>query len=223
MKFCAYCGNEMDENSAFCVACGNPVMKNSVSDQKTKFCANCGKQIDINADVCIACGCSTKHINKNNRSTVFCTNCGKEISVNAAVCVNCGCAVSSMSAVQNATSFQNVVSELSKRVKINSIIWFCIAGLQIIVGLTYNWVLLIPGVLNIICACMDLKYSKDVLTNQTGVIKKYEPIVGPVITAVYNLIIGGVIGVAGSVYYFVAIRQFVLGNRQVFEELESAS
>ena len=188
-----------------------------------KYCANCGKEIDDNADVCIGCGCSVKNINKNNRETVFCTHCGKEISANAAVCVNCGCAVSTAPVAQNGMSSDELVNELSKRVKINAIIWFCVAGLQIFLGITYNWILLIPGVLNLISAGMDLKLSKKVLTDQTGIIKEYEPIVGPVITAVYNLIIGGVIGVAGSVYYFVAIRQFVMNNRQAFEALEAES
>lgn len=188
-----------------------------------KYCANCGKEIDDNADVCIGCGCSTRNLNTSNRSTIFCTHCGKEISANAAVCVNCGCAVSSTPIVQNGMSSNDLVNELSKRVKIDAIIWFCIAGLQIIAGLTYYWILLIPGALNIIGACMDLKYSKEVLTNQTGIIKKYEPLVAPVITAIYNLVIGGVIGVAGSIYYFVAIRQFVLNNRQAFETLEMDS
>ncbi len=188
-----------------------------------KYCANCGKEIDDNADVCIGCGCSTKNIITTNRETIYCIHCGKEIVANAAVCINCGCAVSSTPIAQNGMSSNELVNELSKRVKIDAIIWFCIAGLQIIVGITYNWILLIPGVLNIICACMDLKYSKDVIINQSGIIKKYEPIVAPVITAVYNLIIGGVIGVAGSVYYFVALRQFVLNNRQAFEALETES
>ena len=186
-----------------------------------KYCANCGKEIDDRADVCIGCGCSTKSINTSNRETIYCTYCGKEIMANAAFCIHCGCAVSSTQNTQNGMSSGELVYELSKRVKVNAIIWFCVAGLQIIIGFIFNWIFLIPGALNIISACMDLQFSKKVLTDQTGVIQKYEPIAGPVITAVYNLLIGGVVGVAGSVYYFVAIRQFVLNNRRAFETLEA--
>ena len=190
---------------------------------KMKYCATCGKAIDDNADVCLGCGCSTRNFNSSNRQTIFCTNCGKEISANAVVCLNCGCSVSSAPLIQNKVASNELVNKLSKRLKINAVIWFCVAALQIIAGLTYNWILLIPGVLNILSACLDLKHSNDFFSYRNGIIKEYEPLVGPIITAVYNLIIGGVVGVAGSVYYFVAIRQFVLDNRQAFEALESES
>ena len=42
----------------------------------------------------------------------------------------------------------------------------------------------------------------------------------PIITLVYNLIFGGVIGVGGSIYYLVAIRKFVLGNKERFALIE---
>lgn len=188
-----------------------------------KYCANCGKEMDDYADVCIGCGCSAKGINTNNRQTVFCTHCGKEISANAAVCVNCGCAVFAPPIAQNGMSSDELTATLSKRVKIDGIIWLCIAALQIIAGISYNWVFLIPGVLNIFTAVRELNISKKVLTDQTGIIKEFEPLAGPIIAAVYNLIIGGIIGVAGSIYYFVAIRQFVMNNRQAFEALEVQS
>ncbi len=188
-----------------------------------KYCANCGKEMDDYADVCIGCGCSAKGINTNNRQTVFCTHCGKEIPANAAVCVNCGCAVFASPIAQNGMSSDELTVTLSKRVKIDGIIWLCIAVLQIIAGISYNWVFLIPGVLNIFTAVRELNISKKVLTDQTGIIKEFEPLAGPIIAAVYNLIIGGIIGVAGSIYYFVAIRQFVMNNRQAFEALEAQS
>ena len=36
-----------------------------------------------------------------------------------------------------------------------------------------------------------------------------------------NLVIGGVIGVIGSIYYFVAIRNFVMENKATFESLDN--
>ena len=47
-----------------------------------------------------------------------------------------------------------------------------------------------------------------------------KPLTGPIITLIYNLLIGGVIGVAGSIYYFAAVRGYVMENEQAFLELE---
>ena len=66
-----------------------------------------------------------------------------------------------------------------------------------------------------------MKYSKTLHENPTGIVAKFEPITGPVITLIYNLIIGGVIGVVGSIYYFVAIRNYVMENKQFFVSLDA--
>ena len=81
--------------------------------------------------------------------------------------------------------------------------------------------MLIVGVLNIISSIQDMKYSKILLENPTGIVAKFEPITGPIITLVYNLVIGGVIGVVGSIYYFVAIRNYVMENKQFFASLDA--
>ncbi|MGN0567832.1 MAG: zinc ribbon domain-containing protein [Acutalibacteraceae bacterium] len=184
------------------------------------YCANCGKEIDDNADVCIGCGCAVRNVNLQGRASRFCTHCGKEISAQAAVCVNCGCAVNANKTSTDMAKPEDLLNQLSSKVKINAIIWLCIAGIQVILGFAEAWVLLIPGVLNTISAIMDFKYSTEVLEKPEGIVKKFEPLVVPIITLIYNLFLGGVIGVAGSIYYLVAIRNFVLTNRTAFEELE---
>ncbi|MBR4172999.1 MAG: zinc ribbon domain-containing protein [Clostridia bacterium] len=60
----------------------------------------------------------------------------------------------------------------------------------------------------------------SVVTSPIGIYKKFEPIVMPIITLAYNLIFGGVIGVAGSIYYLFAIRNFVLNNKERFDRIE---
>lgn len=144
----------------------------------------------------------------------YCTHCGKEIKDEAVVCLSCGCAIEYKSVSQSFT--MDYIAELSKRVKINGIIWICIACIQIIMALTINWILGIIGILNLISAIRDLNYSKEVLTNQTGIIQRFEPIAGPIIILVYNVVFGGIIGVAGSIYYLVGIRGFVLNNKVNF-------
>lgn len=80
---------------------------------------------------------------------------------------------------------------------------------------------LIVGVLNLISGINDMKYSDEVIKNPTGIVKRFESLTGPVVTLVYNIIFDGVIGVVGSVYYLVAIRNFVMSNKAAFETLDA--
>ena len=104
---------------------------------------------------------------------------------------------------------------------VNGVIWIIIGVLQIIFGLWLNWFLLVVGVLNIVSAARDISYSKTVLTDQSEVIKRIEPLAMPIITLIYNFIFGGLIGVVGSIYYLAAIREFVMKNRAFFEPAEN--
>lgn len=154
----------------------------------------------------------------------YCTHCGKELLDEAVICVGCGCAVGG----QNNQTANNIVADgtallntLSQRLNTNGIIWLVIGILQILGGIFFNWFLLIVGVLNIISSVQDMQYSKTLLENPTGIVAKFEPLTGPIITLVYNLVIGGVIGVIGSIYYFLAIRNYVMENKQFFASLDA--
>lgn len=153
----------------------------------------------------------------------YCTHCGKGVVDEAVICVGCGCAVAGQGyPAYNVTADSNVLlNTLSQRLNTNGIIWLVIGILQILGGLFINWFLLIVGVLNIVSSVQDMKYSKTLHENPTGIVAKFEPITGPVITLIYNLIIGGVIGVVGSIYYFVAIRNYVMENKQFFVSLDA--
>lgn len=155
---------------------------------------------------------------------MYCPKCGKEIVQNASFCTGCGSAVGR----QNTVTANNVsvdgatlLNTLSQRLNTNGIIWFVIGILQILGGIFINWFLLIVGVLNVISSVQDMKYSKTLLENSTGIVAKFEPLTGPIITLVYNLVIGGVIGVVGSIYYFFAIRNYVMENKQFFASLDA--
>ena len=156
----------------------------------------------------------------------YCTHCGKELLDEAVICIGCGCAVGE----QNNQTVNNksvdgatLLNTLSQRLNTNGIIWLVIGILQILVGIFINWFFLLVGVLNIISSVQDMQYSKTLLENPTGIVAKFEPIVGPVITLVYNLVIGGVIGVIGSIYYFLAIRNYVMENKQFFASLDAVN
>lgn len=158
----------------------------------------------------------------------YCTKCGKELCDLAVVCVGCGCAVEAgpVSAAPvsvtpvSVTVSNDLLTKLSERIKMNGIIWIVIAIIQIIIGLCGTWLPLVVGVLNLVSAIKDMEYSKTVLQNPTGIVANFESLTSPIITLVYNLVIGGFIGVIGSIYYFVALRGFVMENKNAFLALE---
>ncbi len=158
---------------------------------------------------------------------MFCPNCGTAVGEQEKFCTACGHPVVSVAAQPTgeqpvpAVNAQPLLQTLSQRLNTNGIIWLVIGILQILGGLLIDWFVLVVGVLNVISAVQDMRYSKQVLVAPTGIVKKFEPLVGPIITLIYNLVIGGVIGVAGSIYYFVAIRSYVMENRAVFEALDA--
>ena len=154
----------------------------------------------------------------------FCEKCGKELLDEAVICVGCGCAVGEQNTqTVNNMSFDGatLLNTLSQRLNTNGIIWLVIGILQILGGIFINWFLLIVGVLNIISSVQDMQYSKTLLENPNGIVARFDPITAPIITLVYNLVIGGVIGVVGSIYYFVAIRNYVMENKQFFASLDA--
>lgn len=154
----------------------------------------------------------------------YCTHCGKELMDEAVICVGCGCSVAGQqrqSAYNATVDSVTLLNTLSQRLNTNGIIWLVIGILQILGGIFINWILLIVGVLNIISSVQDMQYSKTLLENPNGIVAKFEPITAPIITLVYNLVIGGVIGVVGSIYYFVAIRNYVMENKQFFASLDA--
>lgn len=164
----------------------------------------------------------------------FCSHCGKELLDEAVICTGCGCAVGGQQAQVQQPVYQQSVQQpmrdpvqllqtLSQRLHINGIIWLVIGILQILGGIFWDWWLLIVGVLNVISSIQDMQYSKKVLADPNGIVSKFEPLVGPIITLIYNLVIGGVIGVVGSIYYFVAIRNFVMENRTAFDAMDTTA
>lgn len=112
-----------------------------------------------------------------------------------------------------------LLNRLSQRLNTNGIIWIAIGILQILGGFFINWFLLIVGVLNIISSVQDMQYSKTLLENPNGIVAKFKPITAPIITLIYNLVVDGVVGVVGSIYYFFAIRNYVMENEHFLQAL----
>lgn len=155
----------------------------------------------------------------------YCSQCGTALSDEAIFCNNCGATTNEQSppaASPVATNMATLLNSLSQKLQTNGIIWLVIGILQVLGGVCFgfNEFLMIVGVLNIFSSINDMKYSKALLANPTEIVKHFEPLTGPIITLVYNLVFGGVIGVAGSVYYLVAIRNFVMENKVAFSSLD---
>lgn len=145
----------------------------------------------------------------------FCAHCGKELFDEAVVCPGCGCSTGT-APVQ--TKRTDLIRKLSEKVKTNAIIWLVIGILQVLAGVFGGWFVLIVGVLNIVSSVQDMNYSKALPENPTGIVQKFEPLTGPIITLCYNLVLGGIVGVVGSIYYFVGIRSFVMENREALAD-----
>lgn len=151
----------------------------------------------------------------------YCAYCGKELFDEAVICVGCGCsAVEDQIRNEPTVDATTLLTKLSKRLNTNAVIWFVIGILQILCGIFFYWFLLIVGFLNIISSVVDMKNSIAFLENPKGIVKNFKPLTGAIIILIYNLVAGGIIGVAGSIYYFVALRNYVMENKRFFESIE---
>ena len=153
---------------------------------------------------------------------MYCSKCGKEIMDEAAFCQNCGCPTgkTSTTATNEVTNY-DIVTTIAQRFNTNGIVWIVVAVLQIIIGLSGSWFTLIVGALNMFSAVQDINYSKTLAANPVGIVEKVKPLTSAIISLIYNLVIGGIIGVAGSIYYLIAVRGFVLKNEQAFLKIEN--
>ena len=190
MKYCCYCGTQLSDESKFCHSCGKATIE---LDSVGKYDFESCESGTADNDFC------------NQESNFEYTDSGYQ---------------SESYDVEVLGTKRDLVNTLSSRLRLNAILWFIVAGIQIIIGVCGVYFTLIVGVLNIISAINDLKSSRRILENQNGIVRAYEPITGAIITLVYNAVVGGVVGVAGSIYYLVAVRGFVLKNKKCFLDME---
>ena len=79
---------------------------------------------------------------------------------------------------------------------------------------------ILVGILNTVFGIKNIIYSNEILTNPTQILDKYRPIGGIIGTLIYNILFGGLIGVAGSIYAFV-VRGFVMSHAAEFARIEA--
>ena len=177
-----------------------------------KYCTTCGNEVMDEAVICPKCGCEI--IGKKHS---FCHHCGAEVNPDAVICVKCGCTVQH----KQIEDKKNVLSDFCNRLKINGIIWLAVAGVQLLLSIFSEWFLIFVCALNIVSGILDITNSQKLLKEPIEIIKKVEPLAGPIIMLVYNVIFGGIVGVAGSIYYLAAVRGFAITNKQDLLSIEA--
>lgn len=178
----------------------------------------------------------------------YCVHCGKELLDEAVICPGCGCETGYRRlAPVRKTDYR--VDELSRKIRIYGIFWIILASFQILFFLILLvlsqlpvfrqssksfWFVGIIGVLNLIAAIKDVRYSGKIQRDPSGIVRKFEPLAGAVVELIWNagvalggLIDGGLlsglicgVGAGLSIYYLAGIRGFVMRNRKVYEEYD---
>lgn len=131
----------------------------------------------------------------------------------AVMCVHCGTMQEEYYAKERQES-QELLKSLSSRLKINGIIWLVVGILQALSG-----VFILTAIWNIVNAINDFNFSGKVLREPYNLVERYKPAGGAVLVLIWNIIFGGIVGIAGSIYYFIGIRGFVLENQDYFNSL----
>ena len=166
----------------------------------------------------------------------FCENCGSELVEGNKFCPSCGADVYNKSSdnvnnvINSPEKVRKLITQLSQKNQTNAIIWGALGVVQIIIAMctiTYYgfatgiWTLVV-GILNVYSGYKDFTYSKELLKKPVAIISRYESATPIVIALIYNLIFGGIIGIAGSLYEL-SIRNFVLNNKTEFEQAEKVA
>lgn len=214
MIYCSKCGKQLPDDSKFCTNCGQTVVNRPTQPNANIY----GTQNTV-----------TQTVQPNANYGYGGQGVGNQ-PIQPVAGYNCNY-------TGNLTS--NLLQRLSDKVHTNAIIWLVIASLQVIIGffnlaigialvLDYDYgttniitgiFVLIVAAMNYFVASRDVKYSKTILNQPTGIVARFAPIGGYIGTLIYNILFGGIIGIAGSIYGLF-IRNFVISNSQYFENIE---
>lgn len=136
-------------------------------------------------------------------ATKICPYCGEYILNTAKKCKHCGEWLDSRK--ENA-----IAQKIASHQKIANILWLIIAIIQIC-----TVICIIAGVWNLIATIMNWKLPAKILHLDRDIPEYYEGVVGLVILAIVNFLLGGIIGLLLIIYDFY-IRNLVLENRHIF-------
>ena len=235
--FCKNCGKQIDDKQKFCDSCGAPVSGEKSSASQPQSVANVhpanGQPGGQGATGQYNQPTNAAYQNANNSNTA---NAAYQAAYNNRPQGQTGYQPYATASVENP------LAKLSSKIKTGGIIWIVIASLQFIFGLYYlilglaylgTWYeenampnivvgvfILLVGVLNLVNSIKDIKYSKEILSRPVGIVANFTPVGKYVGNLIYNFLLGGVIGIVGSIFAFVT-RSYVLNNSTYFQSLEA--
>ena len=192
------------------------------------FCSKCGRQVSEDESFCSSCGAPLKNNNApaGQAQPVYTPQAPYQ---------------------QGYMAYQPqvpaLIHQLRGKIQTEAIVWIVIASIQVIIALvnigigssinssyysdgegTANIVLglmvLIVAVANFIFAAKDFSFAKRIMSNPVGIIQKYQPVGGIVGMLIWNFLMGGLVGIIGSIFCFVT-RNFVIVNQAGFQVLET--
>ena len=115
----------------------------------------------------------------------------------------------------NVLDRNTVLQNISNKEKVGGIIWIVVASIQLLIGLTYNWVTLLIGLWNLMMGITTITNAGKMEQRANNIVEAYEKnLTNIIIFLVVNIFIGGIIGVIGAIYDLV-VRNYVLNNRNV--------
>ena len=110
---------------------------------------------------------------------------------------------------------RKAANELAEKEKLAAIIWLVIGIMQCLSG-----VLIIAGAWNIYASITRFKQAEAVKNPWPGLVDAYDKWQSNIIVSiVINVIFGGLIGVVGGLYDMFVVRNYVLQNKDIFNEV----
>ena len=108
-----------------------------------------------------------------------------------------------------------ILQNISNKEKIGGIIWVVVSVIQLLIGLSFNWVILILGIWNLIVGITRINDASKMEQRANNIVNVYEKsLTSLIIFIVLNILMGGIIGVIGAIYDL-TVRSYVLDNRDV--------
>lgn len=213
-----------------------------------KICHRCTSPIEDDAMFCPICG--QKQEMERKVTNMFCTRCGEALVPNTQYCGRCG--MPNMVAQTQAIFQYNIpviIGQLSNRIVLVSVLWICIASLQLICALLTGYCFLvfsdfeyfismliygILGIVNMISSIGDLKYQNKIKMNFVGIFRKMKVTGGVLAMYIYNsyvvwvsltsegwlTMLIGIILLAVLIIDGIVVRFFVHTNEEAFLRLE---
>ena len=172
-----------------------------------KFCTNCGHELKPEEKFCPSCGFNTESVKQAKESVSNTQNVNSYQNTNQYQNANAYQNPNNAAFGNDDITMKNMLAQLSQKNQTNAIIWIVIGALQIIGAIymfafydasIYTLAVMAIGILNIVAGYKDYKYSKELLQRPIAIISRYESMTPIVISLIYNVLFGGLIGVVGN-------------------------